>query len=101
MTDTQKRGKSHEDRLQDVEALLASISGRLEGHAKHVIHDLLPEIEALRTMVESLWISDDRFKALEQAVATLARDLYEGRSGRPIDSRSRPYRPFKPNVRPS
>ena len=64
----------------------------LVGHSKWVIHEMLPELDALREQVESLWISDERFKDLEQAIATLAQDFYEGRAGHPIDSRSRPFR---------
>jgi hypothetical protein len=69
---------------------METVLARLESHSKYVIHEILPRLDHLAKQMEQLWMSDNQFKELEEAVADLAHSVYESRTEKRIDSRRRP-----------
>lgn len=62
--------------LQRIEESVKAVERRMNGHSSYVVNDM-PLLAGLRRDVERLWVSDHRFKELEEAVAVLAAAKYK------------------------
>lgn len=84
--------------IQILELEVQNIKQTIKNHDLYYLSEVLPKFRQLQEEFERVWMTDQRFKDLEGAVAKLADEIHFMRTGkrlrRSVDDRTRPMKPF-------
>jgi hypothetical protein len=65
------------ERMETLEGQMATLIGRMDSHSQYIVTTLLPQLDALERKLTKVWVSDERFTELGDAVADIAAMVYK------------------------